>query len=823
MKRQKWVDTPETWKEPEKVLQAQEDVANPLPKIPTSDEVRNKETSTGPNIQAKDEWGVSPTAESSLIYDGPSESQQWSIQSSSANGPLTKTEETCDPHLKGMNEPESLRNEACSNSKKDHTSQTKFNPDGIQRKPDGLQNIQWAKEAAKESRSPYLTPTKTTKRPQTAAISIIPFNKPSNASRPYMPTPRRSQPGSASQGAMDTASRQATPGVQINPVFLARVQAEVARAAEEAARAEANRGAVDEKLKQIMGPTEAQHLDKHRADDQAWAMNTNDEAQENREAEQRARTKRAEEEAEAKQETKANQETEATQDAEGKPEATAQTLKTQQEPPVKDAIDEEKAKAKAQEDAFTTTQADPGQYPNLARALSLGHETNRPTASENPLKNDSTPLPLTAKAMLTKFGSCPKERSESGDPLSQVSATGVEKTSKPAQRVPRDIRGETPVELWTEQDWNETRRPKPKKPWEEDSIHSDMEIIISGSLKRFVEWWADAIPEIKADFLEQDVPGHQYRDVDTNTGTLIEPVEYPDTFRPPGSVRAQFDLTPQEYINSVLHELQARADRIAQKKSKRETAAIKAARQRVIEEDVNPDKVQVDCHIRPATEKDMEGVAAIYNREVNNSYKVVDTQPVTVAKFHELLRGCKAHSQPFVVAVAGWHFADMEDCENSIIGFCLVDALERGISGSYNTSTKPCGKIIVVVHPDWRQKKLGTALIDVIMASCSTRYTSRQGYQWMSTLDDEVHVRPSYNKRRWHTLQIQVLVRSGKSKEDVQRGEEYKWIFEFLEVKFALLLTKHDEKLYYHPSQALGLNHWLDRLTFEHRCRDWNG
>ncbi|RYO83342.1 hypothetical protein DL764_009468 [Monosporascus ibericus] len=808
MKRQKWVDTPETWKELEKILQAQGDADSTLPKLPTSNEVSNKEMSTGPNIQAKDEWGVFPMAESSLIYDGPSESQNWSIQSSSGNVPLTKTEETCDPHLKGMNEPESLRNEACSESKKD---QTKFTPDGVQQKPGGLQDSQWAKEVAKESRSPYLTPTKTIKRPQATAISIIPFNERNNASRPYMPPPMRSQPGSAKQNAIDTASRQVTPGVRINPVFLARVQAEVARTAEEAARAEANRGAVDEKLKQIIGQTEVQHLYKRGADDQARAINTNDEAQENREAEQRVRTKRAEEEAGAKQV------------AEDKLEATAQTPEIEQEPPGKEAVDEEKVKVKAQEDALTTTQADPRQYPSLTRVLSPEHETNRLTASENPLKNDSTPLPLTAEAMLTKFGSCPKDRSESGDPMSQVSATGIEKPSKPARWAPRDIRGETPVELWTEQDWNETRRPKPKKPWEEDSIHSDMHIIISGSLKRFVEWWADAIPETKADFLERDIPGHQYRDVDTNTGTLIEPVEYPDTFRPPGSVRVQFDLTPQEYINSVLHELQVRADRIAQKKSKRETAATKAARQRAIEEDVNPDEVQVDCHIRPATEQDMEGVAAVYNREVNNSYKVVDTQPVTVAKFHELLRGCKAQSQPFVVAVADWHFAGMEKSENSIIGFCLVDALERGISGSHNTSTKPCGKILVVVHPDWRQKKLGTALIDVVMASCSTRYTSRQGYQWVSTPDDQVHVRPSYNKRRWHMLQIEILVRSGKSKEDVQRGEEYKWILEFLEVKFALLLTKHDEKLYYHPSQALGLNHWLDRLTFEHRCRDWNG
>ncbi len=274
----------------------------------------------------------------------------------------------------------------------------------------------------------------------------------------------------------------------------------------------------------------------------------------------------------------------------------------------------------------------------------------------------------------------------------------------------------------------------------------------------------------------------------------------------------------------MAYKIQTVADRASRKKAIREDAARKAAWERELEEAVNPDQVQVECHIRPATMHDMDEVAAIYNQEVEHSYKVLDTQPVDTATFRVLSETCKTQHQPFVVAVADWHLPNAANSKRPIIGFCLVDMLERGITGSYETSTKTCGKITVVVHPDWRRKKIGTALLDVIMISCSTRYSPRQGCQWMCDPADETHVRPPFNAHDWYTLQMEILVKSGQSKEEVEKREEYKWIVEFLEAKFHFQLIRHDDHFYYHPNpkMGVGIDHWLDRLTFEHRCRGYN-
>lgn len=217
----------------------------------------------------------------------------------------------------------------------------------------------------------------------------------------------------------------------------------------------------------------------------------------------------------------------------------------------------------------------------------------------------------------------------------------------------------------------------------------------------------------------------------------------------------------------------------------------------------------------------MEGVAAIYNHEVEQSYKVFDTQPVSIQHFHTLLKACQAQKRPFIVAAEGRHNSEHGTSRQRILGFCLVDALQRGIAGSYVTSAERCGKVTVVVHPDWRQKRIGTALIDVILYCCSNQYPPKGGYQWVCDPDDLTHTEPAYNPRRWCILQMDVLVKSGPTKRAVQNSAEYQWIFEFLEAKFNLQLLKHDQYVCFVSQKPMIHNQWLDRLVFEHRCRQY--
>ena len=100
-----------------------------------------------------------------------------------------------------------------------------------------------------------------------------------------------------------------------------------------------------------------------------------------------------------------------------------------------------------------------------------------------------------------------RDRAAIASSPNEVGNIGGATLDSPTKAVSRDPRGETPEELWSEQDWNETRRPKVKN-WDTASLHSDDVIILSGAARRFLEWWAAEIPDVKSDVLEQCIDGH---------------------------------------------------------------------------------------------------------------------------------------------------------------------------------------------------------------------------------------------------------------------------------------------------------------------------
>jgi GNAT superfamily N-acetyltransferase len=232
----------------------------------------------------------------------------------------------------------------------------------------------------------------------------------------------------------------------------------------------------------------------------------------------------------------------------------------------------------------------------------------------------------------------------------------------------------------------------------------------------------------------------------------------------------------------------------------------------------NPHQVRVSCHLRPAIQYDMEAVAAIYNHEVVNSYKAVDTELVKAQEFRDIYSKCETENMPFAVAVEGPYVIGATSRPH-IIGFALVTAVAPGIAGAYKTQSCPGGKLLVIVKPEYRRKKLGAALIDLIFDSCSGGHASRRGYQFVNPSQDQRLVGYVGNPRQWFYIDMQVMVRSLGNKKETEEGEEYKWILEWLEVKFALLLVNHEKRFFYDPRSQI----WVDRLTFRHVCRAREG
>ncbi|KAI0476739.1 hypothetical protein F4859DRAFT_521308 [Xylaria cf. heliscus] len=382
-----------------------------------------------------------------------------------------------------------------------------------------------------------------------------------------------------------------------------------------------------------------------------------------------------------------------------------------------------------------------------------------------------------------------------------------------------DPRGTWPAELGIQdqvkQDMADQDRESLNET-EEIQSSTEEEVIIPQHATNFIETWVLDAHVVTTNFLSQNIDHHEDCDVDTLNGVLLSPVEYPRTSHEGSMSRNQAKMTAAILTKQFLAEI-ARKRKAQQKPEKYVKVAARDSEEEIgsaVAELPNPNEVQIPCHLRPATESDIPIITAIYNREISDGYKVMDTKPISSDEFHEIYHQCLTEKMPFVVAVEGCHGV-IDTSHQRILGFSLVTAVHRGISGSYETLSNRGGKLLVIVQPECRRKKVGTALIDIIMTNCTGWYISKGGYQFINFTHDWISKEFGSNPRKWWYLEMEVMILSGDNEEKTRQSKEFKWIWDFLEAKFDMILKHYDEKCLYQPRQM----NWLDKLTFRRICR----
>ena len=494
MKRQKWVDV---WDGENYQPLVQDAVPAPVPKFSGQDKVWNREMGVGQSTATEDEPRTPPPTQGSITYEvnNPSESRKTSLPSSSGHGGPKEARDMGPPHPAVMPVHKPLGTEVHSDRDVSNTDRPgQINPTlgGAGPMVRGLNSSRWAQGGTNISHHGHNSPAKTIDLHQLPAVSTTPFNKRDNDTRPYIPSAKAGVSGTT-QEAIDVTLRLDAQGPHISATVSAKQHTEVNKAADATTPAEASKESNDAKVEAAMQKTKTEPL---QGTEREHPSNQNDD---------KYRGRGAEKEASLKQETK----------------------------------DKVKVSSGAQHrDTWEGRQSDSKPHPGLSEVFDKSDQLTsiKPPPSDEvsikpPLSDEVVPAPLTQGALRAKFGSCPEDRSESDDPLSRVSATGVENENIEESSFLRDPRGEWPEEPKPEQDWNQTRRPKPKKYWESDSIHSDDMLIVSGPMKKFVLWWVKAIPDVESDFLKRKIPDHHRCDIDTLTGVLNEPIDYPDTMR----------------------------------------------------------------------------------------------------------------------------------------------------------------------------------------------------------------------------------------------------------------------------------------------------
>ncbi|KAI0448037.1 hypothetical protein F4803DRAFT_496257 [Xylaria telfairii] len=437
---------------------------------------------------------------------------------------------------------------------------------------------------------------------------------------------------------------------------------------------------------------------------------------------------------------------------------------------------------------------------------------------------DSGRQPLTALAVVSATKADPEANTKITSFSSQVEVQKIGE-GKFGDNVP-DPRGNWPTELGihdqVKQDMADRGRDQTsqnEKDFSDNmSYTTGVEEAIPQYVTKFIETWIMGAHVIEANFLSQKIDHHEDCDVDPFEGSLLSPVDYPATRPHELMSRNQIEMTAASSVKQFLAETARR--RKAHRKTEKKARAtkdiepeLKPQAEPVMAETSNPNGIQTPYHLRPATESDIEAITSIYNREVLEDHRVMDLKPIKPDDFHRIYNQCLTEEMPFVVAVEGWHGV-MNASRQEIIGFSLVTAVNLGISGSYETLSSRGGKLLVIVKPEYRRKRVGTSLIDIIMANCTGWYLPKGGYQFVNFTNHWLSDRFGHNPRKWWYLEMDVMILSGDNEEKTREGDEFKWIWNFLEAKFVMILKHYDEKCFYEPRRM----NWLDKLTFRCRC-----
>ena len=386
----------------------------------------------------------------------------------------------------------------------------------------------------------------------------------------------------------------------------------------------------------------------------------------------------------------------------------------------------------------------------------------------------------------------------------------------------------------------------------------------------FVHEWVKLIPcDISAELRDDKENGveHWRCDIDTDTGKLIPPVEYPKTLPTPVCSKNGFDWRRQTWTSSLL--MRRRAITKPVQEGTPEWEAIyftpeemkeREERDRIAREEwekkvallpqYNKASPRVPCYLRPADLADMAQVAAIYNWEVQHGLQAVDSEPLSVTDFTDLCHRTCRSGMPFFVAVYGSakhvkieqssvFYSDVIRHPDAlvapdpkkvgkILGFAFLTVWEPGLVGSTMGASRASGKAHIFVHADFLRKRIGYSLMDRILCTTSRRHWPSRAYDFVDTTNGSaVYGDPDKNVRRYYHIYTTFFVKhrhwdDGNSKLKAIQAkyeDELKYVQAMLTDGFNFSVEGRFKMSHRTPKSRPGPVVWLDSVVFEHCCQ----
>jgi L-amino acid N-acyltransferase YncA len=274
-----------------------------------------------------------------------------------------------------------------------------------------------------------------------------------------------------------------------------------------------------------------------------------------------------------------------------------------------------------------------------------------------------------------------------------------------------------------------------------------------------------------------------------------------------------------------------------QKRSKRYADANTAAKKAFVfkqensKPEPNPFSPKIEMYIRPAMEKDDQGIAKIYNEHAVGSIIPEDQERLDPSFAKHIVETLRDERLPFIVAVKG-RMPSLNDAQGrsgpskeanlplseAIIGFAFAERFNYGFAGGVKGRSRATLNLQLYVHPDHKKNYVGQNLLDRLMHLLTPARAFRNACDWLNPENNKIY-EPG-DSGRWHQVIFQIPTRK-----DPKDDPNIKWLSNFLYNKFHF---KEEGCL---PSVARsrpygGQGKWLDLVIFQtEACHgdEWTG
>ncbi|TLD31435.1 hypothetical protein PspLS_01999 [Pyricularia sp. CBS 133598] len=227
---------------------------------------------------------------------------------------------------------------------------------------------------------------------------------------------------------------------------------------------------------------------------------------------------------------------------------------------------------------------------------------------------------------------------------------------------------------------------------------------------------------------------------------------------------------------------------------------------------------QFACHMRPAAEEDLPSLKEIYELELTQGSQARDKVKLSPRSYISLLKMCQGRSLPFIVAVAGaphdvrngktpevaWQ--SKEPPKGAVLGFSFLSPYHRGFLNDLDSAGDSSVKLDVMIHPDYRSRFIGTALIDKMLQLICPRYNYMDTCQFVDDSAVSLYRGAHTSLHRFHHVHADVLV-TGEHDPNAKRYDK------LLQDRFGF------EKLFVIHGSHQHKSGMLDLVGYHKQCR----